>query len=131
MPREFTRAERVSDAIQQELAVLIRENVRDPRVGMLSVTDVDISRDLAYAKIHISFVGDRSQDEIDQGIAALNGASGFLRKLLASSIKLRITPKLNFFYDESGRRGQHLSALIDLAVSKETPAAAESDGEES
>jgi len=131
MPREFTRAERVSDAVQQELAVLIRDNVRDPRVGMLSVTDVDISRDLAYAKIHISFVGDRSQDEIDQGIAALNGASGFLRKLLASSIKLRITPKLNFFYDESGRRGQHLSALIDLAVSKETSAAAESDGEES
>jgi ribosome-binding factor A len=131
MPREFTRAERVSDAVQQELAVLIRDNVRDPRVGMLSVTDVDISRDLAYAKIHISFVGDRSQDEIDQGIAALNGASGFLRKLLASSIKLRITPILNFFYDESGRRGQHLSALIDLAVSKETPAAAESDGEES
>ena len=131
MPREFTRAERVSDAVQQELAVLIRDNVRDPRVGMLSVTDVDISRDLAYAKIHISFVGDHSQDQIDQGIAALNGASGFLRKLLASSIKLRITPKLNFFYDESGRRGQHLSALIDLAVSKETPAAAESDGEES
>jgi ribosome-binding factor A len=131
MPREFTRAERVSDAVQQELAVLIRDNVRDPRVGMLSVTDVDISRDLAYAKIHISFVGDRSQDEIDQGIAALNGASGFLRKLLASSIKLRITPKLNFFYDESGRRGQHLSALIDLAVSKETPGAAAADGEES
>jgi ribosome-binding factor A len=131
MPREFTRAERVSDAVQQELAVLIRDNVRDPRVGMLSVTDVDISRDLAYAKIHISFVGDRSQDQIDQGIAALNGASGFLRKLLASSIKLRITPKLNFFYDESGRRGQHLSALIDLAVSKETPGAAKPDGEES
>ena len=131
MPREFTRAERVSDAVQQELAVLIRDNVRDPRVGMLSVTDVDISRDLAYAKIHISFVGDRSQDEIDQGIAALNGASGFLRKLLASSIKLRITPKLNFFYDESGRRGQHLRALIDLAVSKETPGAAAADGEES
>ena len=98
---------------------------------MLSVTDVDISRDLAYAKIHISFVGDRSQDQIDQGIAALNGASGFLRKLLASSIKLRITPKLNFFYDESGRRGQHLSALIDLAVSEETPGVAKPDGEES
>ena len=98
MPREFTRAERVSDAVQQELAVLIRDNVRDPRVGMLSVTDVDISRDLDYAKIHISFVGDRSQDKIDQGIAALNDASGFLRKLLTSSIKLRITPKLNFFY---------------------------------
>jgi len=131
MPREFTRAERVSDAVQQELAVLIRDNVRDPRVGMLSVTDVDISRDLAYAKIHISFVGERSQDEIDQGISALNGASGYLRKLLASSIKLRITPKLTFFFDESGRRGQHLSALIDLAVSKESPVAEETDSEES
>ena len=130
MPREFTRAERVSDAVQQELAVLISDNVRDPRVGMLSVTDVDISRDLAYAKIHVSFVGERSQEEIDQGIAALNGASGYLRKLLAASIKLRITPKLSFLFDESGRRGQHLSALIDLAVSKETPAAEESSSEE-
>jgi ribosome-binding factor A len=122
MPREFTRAERVSDAIQQELAVLIRENVRDPRVGMVSVTEVEVSRDLAYAKAHVSFVGDRSQDEIDEGLAALNGASGYLRKLLAGSIKLRITPKINFFSDESGRRGQYLSQLIDLAISKETPA---------
>ena len=124
MPREFTRAERVSDAIQQELAVLIREHVRDPRVGMVSVTEVEVSRDLAYAKAHISFVGDRSQDEINEGMAALNGASGYLRKLLAASIKLRITPKLNFFFDESGRRGQHLSALIELAVAqdKEHPA---------
>jgi len=123
MPREFTRAERVSDAIQQELAVLIRENVRDPRVGMISVTEVEVSRDLAYAKAHVSFVGDRTQEEIDEGLAALNGASGYLRKLLAGSIKLRITPTLKFFFDESGRRGQHLSALSDLAISKETPAA--------
>ena len=117
MPREFTRAERVSDAVQQELAVLIRDEVRDPRVGMVSVTDVDVSRDLAYAKIHVTFVGDRDQEEIDQAVRALNGAAGYLRKLLAASIKLRITPKLTFIYDESGRRGQHLSALIDHAMS--------------
>ena len=129
MPREFTRAERVSDAVQQELAVLIRDNVRDPRVGMLSVTDVEISRDLAYAKVFVSFVGERSQNDIDAALEALNGASGYLRKLLAGSIKLRITPKLQFSYDESGRRGQHLSALIDLAVSKETSVAS-AEGEE-
>ena len=117
MPREFTRAERVSDAVQQELAVLIREGVRDPRVGMVSVTDVDVSRDLAYAKIHVTFLGERTQEEIDEAMSALNGASGYLRKLLASSIKLRITPKLTFSFDESGRRGQHLSALIDYAMS--------------
>lgn len=129
MPREFTRAERVSDAVQQELAVLIRDNIRDPRVGMLSVTDVEISRDLAYAKVFVSFVGERSQKDIDAALEALNGASGYLRKLLAGSIKLRITPKLQFSYDESGRRGQHLSALIDLAVSKQTSVAS-TDGEE-
>jgi len=119
MPREFTRAERVSDAVQQELAVLIRDGVRDPRVGMVSVTDVDVSRDLAYAKIHVTFLGERTQEEIDEAMGALNGASGYLRKLLASSIKLRITPKLTFLFDESGRRGQHLSALIDYAISKQ------------
>ena len=126
MPREFTRAERVSDAVQQELAVLIRDEVRDPRVGMVSVTDVDVSRDLAYAKIHVTFVGDHSQKEIDEAMGALNGASGYLRKLLAGSIKLRITPKLTFLFDESGRRGQHLSALIDYAIS--TQPDAEPDG---
>ena len=122
MPREFTRAERVSDAVQQELAVLIRDEVRDPRVGMVSVTDVDVSRDLAYAKIHVTFVGDHSQKEIDEAMAALNGASGYLRKLLAGRIKLRITPKLTFLFDESGRRGQHLSALIDYAISTQPDA---------
>ena len=117
MPREFTRAERVSDAVQQELAVLIRSEVRDPRVGMVNITDVSVSRDLAYGKIFVSFVDDRDQQQIDEALAALNGAAGYLRKLLAGSIKLRVTPQLTFIYDESGRRGQHLSALIDYAVS--------------
>jgi ribosome-binding factor A len=134
MPREFTRAERVSDAVQQELAALIRSEVRDPRVGMVNLTEVQISRDLAYGKVFVNFVGDRDQDQIDEGIAALNGASGYLRKLLAASIQLRIVPKLTFIYDETGRRGQHLSALIDLAISKEMPsddAASESDDPQS
>jgi ribosome-binding factor A len=117
MPREFSRAERVSDAVQQELAVLIREEIRDPRVGMVNVNSVDVSRDLAYAKVHVTFVGDRSEDDISAAIAALNGASGYLRKCLAASIKLRVTPKLTFLYDETGRRGQQISALIDYAMS--------------
>ena len=119
MPREFTRAERVSDAIQQEVSVLICDSIRDPRVGMVSVTDVEVSRDLAYAKVHVTFVGEKSEEEIKGAIRALNGAAGYLRKLLASSIKMRKTPKLIFLFDESGRKGQHLSALIDYAVSSE------------
>ena len=133
MPREFTRAERVSDSVQQELATLIRSEVRDPRVGMVNVTEVQISRDLAYGKVFVNFVGDREQEQIDEAMAALNGASGYLRKLLGASVQLRIVPKLNFIFDETGRRGQHLSALIDLAISKETPADSEdpqSDSEE-
>jgi ribosome-binding factor A len=122
MPREFTRAERVSDSVQQELATLIRSEVRDPRVGMVNVTEVQISRDLAYGKVFVNFVGDREQEQIDEAMAALNGAAGYLRKLLGASIQLRIVPKLNFIFDETGRRGQHLSALIDLAISKEMPA---------
>jgi len=117
MPREFTRSERVSDAVQKELAILIRENIRDPRVGMVSVTEVSVSRDLAVANIYITFVGERTQEQVDKGLQALNGASGFLRKLLASSLSLRATPKLKFFFDESGHRGQRLEALIDFAVS--------------
>ena len=121
MPREFTRAERVSDSVQQELATLIRSEVRDPRVGMVNVTEVQISRDLAYGKVFVNFVGDREQEQIDEAMAALNGTSGYLRKLLGASIQLRIVPKLVFIFDETGRRGQHLSALIDLAISKEMP----------
>jgi ribosome-binding factor A len=117
MPKEFSRTERVSDAVQRELASLIRQHVRDPRVGMVSVTDVTVTRDLAFAKVHVSFVGERSSEKIKEGLDALNGASGYLRKLLSSSIALRATPKLNFFYDETGQRSQHLDALIDLAIS--------------
>jgi len=116
MAKEYSRSERVADAVQRELAVLIRDEVRDPRVGMLSITDVEISRDLAYGKIYVSFVGERDDDEIKGAMAALNGASGYLRRLLAAQIKLRITPTLTFFYDDTGRRGQQLSALIDYAV---------------
>ena len=119
MPREFTRAERVSDAIQQEVSVLICDSIRDPRVGMASVTDVEVSRDLAYAKVYVTFVGEKSEEEIEEAIRALNGAASYLRKLLASSVKMRKTPQLNFLFDESGRRGQQLSALIDYAVSSE------------
>ena len=119
MLSEFTRSERVSDAVQKELASLIRQHIRDPRVGMLSVTDVTVTRDLAIAKVYVAFVGERTSEEIKQGLDALNGASGYLRKLLSSSIALRATPKLNFFYDETGQRSQHLDALIDLAISSD------------
>ena len=127
MPREFTRAERVADAIQRELAIMIRESVRDPRVGMVSITDIEVSRDLAYCKAYVSFVGYRSDDQIQAAMSALDGASGYLRSLLATRIKLRTTPKISFIYDDTGVKGQRMSALIDRAVSSDASPSTEQD----
>lgn len=116
MPREFTRAERVADALQRELAVLIREEMGDPRVNFVNITAVDVSRDLASAKVHVNYVEAREKAERAAGVKVLNGASGFLRTKLAKRMQLRIVPSLKFIYDDSGRRGQELSALIDTAL---------------
>jgi len=116
VPREFTRAERVADALQRELAVLIREEMGDPRVNFINITGVDVSRDLAAAKVHVNYVDEREAKERNAGVKVLNGASGFLRTKLAKRMQLRIVPSLKFIYDDTGRRGQELSALIDSAL---------------
>lgn len=116
MPREFTRNDRVADALQRELAELIRDEVRDPRLKMVNITGVDVNRDLANAKVFVTFVGTDSDDESLQAAKILNGASGFLRSLLAKRMQMRTTPRLHFIYDPSSKRGQDLSALIDAAV---------------
>jgi ribosome-binding factor A len=119
MPKDFSRTERVADALQRELAQLVRDELRDPRVGMLNITAVEVSRDLAHAKVFVNFVGENSEEETREGVAALNGAAGFLRTLLAKRMQLRVVPRLKFLFDASGERGQHLSALIDYAVSRD------------
>jgi ribosome-binding factor A len=127
------RAQRIADQIQREIAVLIQLEVSDPRVGMVSVTGVDVSNDLAHAKIYItvlnSLAGDEQinadtlsepgvldQLEIEENLKALKKASGFLRTLLAKRLRLRVVPKLQFYYDSSIEQGQRLSDLIDDAL---------------
>ena len=129
MPREFTRAERVADALQRELAVLIREEMGDPRVNFVNITGVDVSRDLAAAKVHVNYVEERDANACSAGVKVLNGAAGFLRTKLAKRMQLRIVPSLKFIYDDTGRRGQELSALIDsaLAADKHNVKPAEND----
>jgi ribosome-binding factor A len=116
MPREFTRKDRVSDALQRELAELIRHEVRDPRLGLVNVTAVEVNRDLAHAKVFVSFVDTDSEEECQEAAGVLNGAAGFLRSRLAKQMQMRTTPRLHFIYDPSSKRGQDLSALIDSAV---------------
>ena len=133
MSEMTARAQRIADQIQREIAVLIQQEVSDPRVGMVSVTGVDVSNDLAYAKIYItvlnSLAGDEQinadtlsepgvldQLEIEENLKALKKASGFLRTLLAKRLRLRVVPKLQFYYDSSIEQGQRLSDLIDDAL---------------
>ncbi|MBL4819493.1 MAG: 30S ribosome-binding factor RbfA [Gammaproteobacteria bacterium] len=127
------RLQRVADQIQRELAMLIQLEIDDPRIGMVSVMAVDISRDLAHANVYVTVMnsgsGEKSEQqesseangeldrlEIKENIKALNKAAGYLRSLLAKRLRLRTTPKLQFHYDSSVIRGQQLSSLIDEAI---------------
>lgn len=119
MAKEYSRTQRVADQMQRELAVLIQREVRDPRVGMITVTAAEVSRDLAHAKIFITLMGEASDADIAQNLAALKDAAGFLRVQLGRVMKLRSIPQLHFHYDESVRRGVHLSSLIERAVAQD------------
>ncbi|RLA45444.1 MAG: 30S ribosome-binding factor RbfA [Gammaproteobacteria bacterium] len=127
MPREFSRSDRVADAVQRELADMIRQELRDPRLSMINVTGVDVSRDITAAKVFVNFIEELDDDEHTLRIAVLNKAAGFLRSLLMRRMRLRVTPRLTFFYDDTGDRGRHLSALIDYAVAQDHQSDAEGE----
>jgi len=114
MAQEFSRSRRVADQIQRELALIIQQEVKDPRIGMVTITAVDVSREFEHAKIHITVLGDETV--VQSTLEGLEKASGFLRRELAHRLKLRTTPKLHFHYDHSLEEGMRLSNLIDTAV---------------
>ena len=114
MPRDFSRASRLADQIQRELADLIRTEVRDPGVGLVTVTAVDVSRDLSHAKVYISSLQD--DQALQESLRALGRAAGFLRSKLSHLLSTRTVPELHFVHDESVERGVRLSRLIDEAV---------------
>jgi ribosome-binding factor A len=117
MPREFSRVQRVADHLRRELASFIQTQMRDPRVGMVMVNDVEVSRDLAHAKVFVTVLGKDTEQEASEVLGVLNDAAGFLRSQLARDSTMRTTPRLNFVFDSSVLRGQNLSELIDRAVS--------------
>lgn len=119
MPREFSRSLRVADQIQRELAVLIRDEVKDPRMGMVSISGVEVSRDMAHAKVYVSVLGD--EQAAADSLEALNHAAGFLRRELGRSMRLRTVPQLRFIHDRSLEEGARMSALIDEALGTRKP----------
>ena len=127
MARVSNRLDKINDLLKRELALLIQNEVRDPRVGMVSITEVRVSRDLAYADVYFTALGKDTAAEVRESQEALSRASGYLRSLLAKNVNLRTTPKLKFIYDDSISRGQHLSSLIDEAVARDRNSHASDD----
>ena len=116
MAKEYARTQRVADYLQRELAALIQHEVRDPRVGMVSVTGVDVSRDLGHARVYYTVMGTDSTEDAKESTDVLNKAAGFLRSQLSRDSNMRTVPQLRFYFDSSVGRGRDLEDLIQRAA---------------
>lgn len=113
--RNYKRTDRVADQIQKELAQLIAHQVKDPRVGMVTITGVDVTREFDHAKIYFTVMGADSVG-VEDTLTGLAKAAGFLRRELGKAIRLRTIPQLHFHYDSTIEHAAHLSNLIEKAV---------------
>jgi ribosome-binding factor A len=127
--KEFSRTARIADFLKRELGSFIQKELRDPRLGMVSVIDAEVSRDMSHAKIYVTVMGKDSAEEAKESLDVLNKASGFLRSQVAKINNARTTPQLRFYYDSSINRGQHISKLIQAAVASDRSRYPEDDGE--
>jgi ribosome-binding factor A len=118
MAKEFSRTRRVADQIQRNLAELIQMELGDPRVGMVTVTGVEVTHEFERARVYFTVLGKTLADkeQIDITTEVLNNAAGYLRSSLAKRLKLRTTPQLIFVYDSSMEKGNRLTDLIDQAT---------------
>lgn len=113
-----SRSDRLGEQLRRDLSELIQFEVKDPRIGMVSITEVRVSRDLAYARIYVTRIGE--VDARPGAIEALNNAAGWLRRELGRRLSIRATPKLSFFYDDSIENGAKMESLIDKLVADDS-----------
>ena len=116
MAREFHRSERVADELQRILSTAIREELDDPRLRLVTITDVRVSRDLSHAKVFFSSLEDTDKARLQD---SLERAGGFLRGIVGRRLAIRTAPELHFVYDDSLQRGHELRELIDEAVASD------------
>lgn len=114
MAKDHSRSRRIAEQIKREMAELLQLELKDPRVGMLTLTDVEITPDYAHAKIYFTLLN--QGHSLEETMAGLNRAAGFLRSQLAHRLSLRVVPQLHFVFDSSVAHGVELSHLIDEAV---------------
>lgn len=118
MAKEFSRTRRIAQQLQQELAVILQRDMKDPRVGFVTVNDVDVSRDLSYAKVYVTFF-EEDRAIVDEKIAALTAAAPYVRTLVAGRMKLRVMPELRFIYDSSLVEGMRMSNLVSQVITND------------
>jgi ribosome-binding factor A len=116
VPKDYPRSERLASQIQRELAGLVRNNLKDPRLSMPAILEVQVTRDLSQAKVFFSVL---DPQDAEQNLQALKHASGYLQREIGKVLKARITPKLVFIYDDSDIRGRTMSELIDSVIAKD------------
>lgn len=126
MAREFTRRERVGEELKRELGSLIATQVKDPRVSLVAITDVDVSPDLKHAKVYVgTFDVTAAVEKPAEALEGLRAASGFLKKQLGKRLRLRVMPELRFIEDATEREAQRLDRIISGAVEQDR---ADADG---
>ena len=113
MKKGFQRSDRVAEQVRRDLADLIRNELKDPRVGMISLTAVELTPDYAHAKVFFTTLDTEHLDEVERG---LKRSAGFLRRELGRRIHIHTLPELHFVYDNSRERGASMSLLIDKAA---------------
>ena len=120
MAREFSRTDRVGQQIHKEIASILQNEFknRDPRLGMVTVSGVEVSRDLAYAKIFVSFF-ENDEEVMENYLKILQDDKGFIRTLLASRMRMRAVPALKFMRDGSLAEGIRISNLVSETLSKD------------
>lgn len=129
MPREFNRSERVAGTLRRKLAQLIQMEVKDPDVGFIGLSDVEVSRDLSHANVFVTVF---ETEKAVSSVKALNRAAGYLRRRLGQEMRIRAVPELHFQHDASVETGQRMDSLIDAALASDNHQSgeAEHDGEE-
>jgi len=143
MPKDFSRTRRVGEQIQREMAQLVQQEIKDPRLGLVTISAVKLSKDMSHANIFFTVLAssDKSsgvegkeeqtkEETIAETVKILEGASGFLRHELGKRMQLRIVPHIHFKYDESISYGNDLSALISKAMGMENPENRMSDSDD-
>ena len=116
MARDFNRSERVAGQLRRDLAKLIQQEIKDPEVGFVSLSDVEVTRDLSHAKVYITVF---EPEKAKASLKALKRASAFLRTRLAHELRLRHVPELHFIHDDSVEQGSHIDQLIAKALSSD------------